>query len=143
MPRVAAAFFALGVVFVIAGMCLGEYMGANNNFLYAPVHAHINLLGWVTLALCGTFYTLTRDTYSPRLAWITFGLIATGVLVMIPTLTLLLKTGDSATWGPLAGLAGGIVLLGMLASRCLGSWCASAPEFLGCSITCCWADPSN
>ena len=89
-------------------------MGANNDFLYAPVHAHINLIGWVTLALCGTFYTLTRDTYSPRLAWITFGLIATGVLVMIPTLSLLLKTGDSATWGPLAGLAGGIVLLGML-----------------------------
>ncbi len=114
MPRVAAAFFALGVVFVIAGMCLGEYMGATNNFLYAPVHAHINLIGWVTLALCGTFYTLTRDTYSPRLAWITFGLIATGVLMMIPTLTLLLKTGDSATWGPLAGLAGGIALLGML-----------------------------
>ena len=114
MPRVAAAFFALGVVFAIAGMCLGEYMGANNNFLYAPVHAHINLIGWVTLALCGTFYTLTRDTYSPRLAWITFGLIATGVLVMIPTLSMLLKTGDSATWGPLAGVAGGIVLLGML-----------------------------
>ena len=114
MPRVAAAFFASAVVFVIAGMLLGEYMGANNDFLYAPVHAHINLLGWVTLALCGTFYTLTRDTYSLRLAWTTFSLVTTGVLLMIPTLAMLLKTGDSATWGPLAGLTGGITMLGML-----------------------------
>jgi hypothetical protein len=78
MPRVAAAFFASGVVFVIVGMVLGEYMGANNDFLYSPVHAHINLVGWVTLGLCGTFYTLMRDTYSPRLAWITFALLTTG-----------------------------------------------------------------
>lgn len=114
MPRVAAAFFGAGLVFVIAGMALGEYMGAHNDFLYAPVHAHMNLLGWVTPALCGTFYALTRETYSPRLAWTTFGLLTMGVLIMIPTLAMLLKTGDTATWGPLAGLAGGICILGML-----------------------------
>jgi hypothetical protein len=39
-------------------------------------------------------------------------LVTTGVPLMIPAL--LLKTGDSATWGPFAGLAGGIALLGML-----------------------------
>jgi AcrR family transcriptional regulator len=41
-------------------------------------------------------------------------LMTTGVLMMSPTLTMLLKTGDSTTWGPLAGLAGGATVLGML-----------------------------
>ena len=69
MPRVSAAFFVLGGLLLLSGMLLGEYMGAHNNFVLAPLHAHINLLGWVTLALYGTFYTLTKDSYSPRLAW--------------------------------------------------------------------------
>lgn len=45
MPRVSAAFFALGAVLLLAGMGLGQYMGAIEDFQYAPVHAHINLLG--------------------------------------------------------------------------------------------------
>ena len=65
-------------------------------------------------ALRNLFYALTRETYSPRLAWTTFGLLTTGVLIMIPTLAMLLKTGDTATWGPLTGPAGGLAILGML-----------------------------
>src|SRR5438046_2816609 len=68
MPRVSAAFFTLGAVLLLGGMGLGQYMGASEDFLFAPVHAHINLLVWVTLALFGTFYALTRDTHTPRLA---------------------------------------------------------------------------
>ncbi len=78
MPRVSAAFFFLGGLLLLAGMSLGQYMGAHEDFTLAPVHAHINLLGWVTLALYGTFYALTRETYSPRLAWINFVLSAIG-----------------------------------------------------------------
>lgn len=114
MPRVAAAFFAMGTLFVLAGMILGEYMGASENFQFAPLHAHLNLLGWVTLALFGTFYALTRESYSPRLAWTNFVLSTTGMLAMIPALFLLLKTGDAATYGPMAGAAGGIAILGLL-----------------------------
>src|SRR5690348_15436275 len=64
MPRVSAAFFVTGGLLLLSGMMLGEYMGAHENFTLSPLHAHINLLGWVTLALYGTFYTLTKDTYS-------------------------------------------------------------------------------
>jgi hypothetical protein len=31
-------------------------MGAKHDFLLAPVHAHINLVGWVTMFLAGLFY---------------------------------------------------------------------------------------
>jgi len=114
MPRVSAAFFAIGGLLLLSGMLLGEYMGAHENFALAPLHAHINLLGWVTLALYGTFYTLTKDTYSPRLAWTNFA-VSSIVLAMIPMLALLLTAPDGAkTYGPLAGAAGGVALLGLL-----------------------------
>lgn len=115
MPRVSAAFFVAGGLLLLGGMLLGEYMGAHENFTLSPLHAHINLLGWVTLALYGTFYALTKDTYSPRLAWINFVLSTLGVLTMIPALALLLTAPNgAATYGPLAGIAGGIAMLGLL-----------------------------
>jgi hypothetical protein len=115
MPRVSAAFYSVGALLLLGGMMLGEYMGANNDFTLAPLHAHINLLGWVTLALFGTFYALTKDTYSPKLAWTNFVLSTAGVLAMIPVLHLVLTAPDGEKkYGALAGAAGGIALLGLI-----------------------------
>lgn len=115
MPRVSAAFFVVGGLLLLSGMILGEYMGAHENFTLAPLHAHINLLGWVTLALYGTFYTLTKHTYSPKLAWTNFILSSAGILAMIPALALLLTAPNGAEkYGALAGAAGGLALLGLL-----------------------------
>ena len=113
MPRVAAAFFAFGVLCVLGGMGWGMHMGAANDFAMAPVHAHLNLLGWVTMALYGTFYTLTSATLSERLAWINFILSALGTLLMIPALAMYLHTGDHKY---IPGLMAGEILtvLGML-----------------------------
>ena len=61
MPRVSAAFFLMGILFVFAGMALGQFMAASHDMMLAPVHAHLNLLGWATMALYGTFYALTKD----------------------------------------------------------------------------------
>jgi uncharacterized membrane protein len=76
-------------------MLWGMHMGATNDFTLAPAHAHLNLVGWVTMALYGTFYALTRGTMSARLAWINFVLALLGGLVLIPSLTLFLSSNDS------------------------------------------------
>lgn len=115
MPRVSAAFYFVGALLVLCGMTLGQVMAAHEDFTLAPLHAHINLLGWVTLALYGTFYALTKDTYSPRLAWINFVLSVGGLLAMIPLLYLILTVPDGGkTYGPMAGMAGGVAMLGLL-----------------------------
>ncbi|MEJ1969536.1 MAG: hypothetical protein WDN03_13020 [Rhizomicrobium sp.] len=114
MPRVSAAFFAVAAVLLLGGMALGEYMGAKEDFILAPVHAHINLLGWATMALYGTFYALTRGTMSTGLAWTHFALSTLGVAAMILTLTMLLTTGNGAFWGPLTSAAGTVAILGLL-----------------------------
>ena len=94
MPRVSAAFFAIGVVYLLMGMSWGMHMGASEDFAMAPAHAHLNLLGWVTMAIYGTFYALTQATLSPKLAWTNFALAAAGVAVMIPSLALYLAGQD-------------------------------------------------
>jgi hypothetical protein len=114
MPRVSAAFFAVGVVYVLAGMFWGMHMGEAQDFVMAPAHAHLNLLGWVTMGLYGTFYALTQRTMSSMLAWINFAVSALGVVAMIPFLALFLGSSNDPKYIP--GIVVGEVLtvLGML-----------------------------
>jgi hypothetical protein len=49
-------FFVVGILFALTGMGLGTYMGMSHDFAFAPVHAHINLVGFVTHFLFGLYY---------------------------------------------------------------------------------------
>ena len=56
MTRVSDRFLQLAVVLALVGMGLGIGMGISQNFQLQPVHAHINLLGWVSMTLYGLVY---------------------------------------------------------------------------------------
>lgn len=58
MRSIDRAFFILAVLMGLAGMLLGIQMGMAHDFQLVPVHAHINLVGWVSLALFGIGYRL-------------------------------------------------------------------------------------
>ena len=86
MPKVSLAFFATGCAFVLFGMGMGMWMGATEQFTLSPVHAHINLIGWASMGLMGTFYALAGERAPRKLAWTNYALITIGVLVMAPSL---------------------------------------------------------
>jgi hypothetical protein len=50
--------FQAAIVFVIAGMIWGIVMAATQDHSEMPAHAHLNLLGWVSLFLIGIYYRL-------------------------------------------------------------------------------------
>ena len=54
--RVAYFCFVAAAVAALCGMSLGIFMGIRGDFTLVPVHAHINLLGWVSLALYGLYH---------------------------------------------------------------------------------------
>jgi len=56
--KASALCFRAAVLFVIVGMVWGLYMAISENHVTMPAHAHINLLGWVSLFLFGIFYHL-------------------------------------------------------------------------------------
>lgn len=61
-------FLKIAVVYLVIGAALGLTMGITQKFALAPVHAHILLLGWASLALAGLVYHLYPAASRTRLA---------------------------------------------------------------------------
>ena len=61
-------FMLAGILFAIVGMGLGIWMGTHEDFTYAAVHAHINLVGWASLFLFGLFYRTAPTSAATGLA---------------------------------------------------------------------------
>lgn len=60
--------FRAAVALVTAGMIWGLAMAISNNHESFPGHAHLNLLGWVSLFMMGVFYHLHPRIDATRLA---------------------------------------------------------------------------
>ena len=58
MRNIDRIFILTGALFAVLGMCIGLWMVAVNSFVYSKIHAHVNLLGWVTLAIYGIVYRI-------------------------------------------------------------------------------------
>jgi len=86
MKRISDRFLQLGVIAALIGMSLGVYMGATHNFALSPVHAHINLLGWVSMVLYGLFYRAYPHAAEAKLAPVHFLVNVIGVLIMVSSL---------------------------------------------------------
>jgi hypothetical protein len=65
MIRIDLGFLLLGAICLVTGVTLGIAMGIAHDFQFAPLHAHINLVGWASLSLFGLIYraypTLARS----------------------------------------------------------------------------------
>ena len=83
-------FLRLGVLSALVGMSLGVWMGANQDFVLRPVHAHINLLGFASMMLFGLFYRAFPAAGRGWLPMVHFALSVLGYLILMPSLTLLI-----------------------------------------------------
>ena len=126
MRKLPLAFFSAAVLFVMGGMIWGAIMGASENFALAPAHAHLNLVGWTTMALMGTFYALSGK--GGRLGWINFGLSAAAVVVMIPYLALYLNGDKPAHNGVIVGTVLAILGMATFLFNVLTTWSATVAE---------------
>ncbi len=101
--------FRAAVLFVIAGMAWGISMAISNDHAAMPAHAHLNLLGWVSLFLFGIFYFLhpAVDRSRTAMVQVVIWLVATGILTVGVGLV---HTGH-AVGDPIAAI-GSIVVLG-------------------------------
>ena len=84
----------LAVLYLVVGVAIGIGMGASQNFTLRPIHAHVNLLGWATLAISGLIYTVFPQTGTTRLARIHFWLLNLALPLMMGSLAYVLLTGD-------------------------------------------------
>jgi hypothetical protein len=80
----------LAVLYLIVGISIGIMMGASHDFTLRPVHAHINLLGWTTMALAGLTYSVFPEVGLSRLAKAHFWMANVSMPVMALSLGLML-----------------------------------------------------
>lgn len=113
MRGVAFWFVATGSIFVTIGMLGGIAMSISGDHTFAPAHAHLNLVGWVTMALFGLYYHLVPAAAAATLARVHFAVAASGVILMVPGIMLaVLDCGETmAAAGSLLTLASMLIFV--------------------------------
>ena len=74
MRNIALNYVLIGAFWLVVGMILGIVMGAREDFQFAPVHAHINLIGFACHSIFGMAYrqwpVLAASALAPYQFWI-------------------------------------------------------------------------
>jgi hypothetical protein len=94
MPRVSYAFFSLAAFCGLIGTLWGEQMGRSNDHSTFIAHAHLNLVGWVSMAVMGAFYALADGKYPRWFAWTNFVLQAVGAVCLTIAMIFLMAKVD-------------------------------------------------
>ncbi len=103
-------FFATATIYVAIGMVWGIVMSATMDHTLAPAHAHLNLIGWVTMGLFGIYYHNVPSAAETHLAKFHFAVATLGVLLIVPGIVMALtQSGET-----LAKAGSALTLLSML-----------------------------
>jgi len=114
--NIARGFLIAGSLYLIIGIGFGIHMGASQDHTFAPLHAHINLLGFVLMTLFGILYRMFPAMDGNILARTHFWLHQIGAVVLL-VLLFLYFSGRITDAGmvPLAPIAEIAVLAGFVA----------------------------
>lgn len=121
MPRVSLAFFTTAALAALCGMVWGSLMGMSGDHSLSPAHAHLNLLGWVTLSIMGGFYALPGVRFNGALAWANYGLSTLGTVLMavlLPQVLMQKMPGQVMSAAEIPTILGLLLFIAAL----LGNW---------------------
>ena len=110
--KASALSFRAAVLFALTGMGMGIAMAIARDHAVMPAHAHLNLLGWVSLFLFGLYYRLHPALDVSRLARVQVGVWSFGTVVLTIAVAAIHMGYEAAD--PLAAVASLIVLAAML-----------------------------
>ncbi|MBU6470448.1 MAG: cytochrome-c oxidase [Gammaproteobacteria bacterium] len=108
----APIWLKIAVVYLLIGVIFGLVMGISHQFQYAPVHAHVNLLGWATLALAGLIYWLCPRAGGHWLGLVHFWLHNIGLPIFLISL-FIVNSGHAAAI-PVVAVGATIAAVGIL-----------------------------
>lgn len=92
MKGVSNWFFTTAALCVLIGMAWGIQMAASGDHSLSPAHAHLNLVGWVTMGLFGLYYHNVPEA-AGGLAKVHFALALSGVITMVPGIAIARNDG--------------------------------------------------
>jgi putative Mn2+ efflux pump MntP len=104
--------FQAAVLLGLTGILWGIIMAVSQDHSAMPAHAHLNLLGWVSLFLFGIYYRLHPSLDGARVAMIQVGIWIVGTVIL--TIGVGLLHSGRPVGEPFAGVGSIIVLGGMV-----------------------------
>ena len=115
-------FIAAGLVCLLIGEGFGMWISqAPERFPLHPAHAHLNLVGWVTLALYGLIHRAYPDLATAKLAPVQCLFAIVGPLVMAPGIFIAINSGEHdvmlAILGSLGVIIGTVLFVVMFAGK--------------------------
>ena len=93
----------VSVVILLVGMLAGIDMGIRQDFVLAPAHAHLNLVGGVLLFMFGLYYRLIPAAGASALAQVQGWLHIVGSVVFPAGIAIVLIKGPSLVILPIVG----------------------------------------
>ena len=93
----------VSVVILLIGMLAGIAMGIEQDFVLAPAHAHLNLVGGVLLFLFGLYYRLVPAAGSSSLARVQGWLHIVGAILFPAGVALVIVKGPPFIVVPIVG----------------------------------------
>ena len=108
----AARFLKIAAVYFSIGVILGMIMGIIHDFRLTSVHAHLNLLGWVSMALFGIIYHFYPRAAETKLAKTHFWLHNICVPIMQGSIALQLTVTQAVL--PVTIISSLLVVIGVL-----------------------------
>lgn len=105
--------FRISVSIGLGGMVFGMVMGITRDFRLAPAHAHLNLIGFITMFLSALYYRAVPEAAASRLAPVQAVVSVIGTVVF-PIGIACVLLGDRARFMPVLAAGWVTVLTGML-----------------------------
>ncbi len=113
--NISRGFLVTGSLYLLVGIGFGMHMGASGDHSMAPVHAHINLLGFTLMTVFGLAYRLIPALTGGWMGKAHFWLHQIGALALLVGLALLISGRVAeASIGPVLMVSEILVALGAL-----------------------------
>ena len=103
----------VALLYMLVGLVMGLVMAISHDWKLLPVHSHILLLGWATMAIAGIVYIVVPSCANRKLAAIHFWGHNVGLPLMMVSLGLV-EYGYGAA-EPVIGIGSTIVLASLVA----------------------------
>jgi len=114
--NIARNFIVIGSIYLIVGITLGMYMGGAGDHTLAPLHAHINLLGFTLMTVFGVLYRIFPAMAENTLAKVHFWGHLIGGIILVGGLYVLLTNPEAeSSMAPVMIISELLVFLSVLA----------------------------
>ena len=105
--------FRISVTLGMVGMVFGVAMGLTQNWLLAPAHAHLNLLGWVAMFMSALYYRTVPEATKGTLAPVQ-AVVSVVSAFLFPIGIVCVRLGDRERFMPVLAAGWVTVVTGML-----------------------------